>query len=85
MDHGFFWLTDEQVSWLEPHLPTDTRGKPRVESHFTRLGNPPRESHSMQRGISAGSITEMKLNNLSLRLIVANIVGAGRCCLINGC
>jgi len=31
MDHGFFWLTDEQFSRLEPHLPTDTRGKPRVD------------------------------------------------------
>ena len=26
-----FWLTDEQFSKFEPHLPTDTRGKPRVD------------------------------------------------------
>ena len=25
-----FWLTDEQFSKIEPHLPTDTRGKARV-------------------------------------------------------
>ena len=40
MSHGFrkqvrrnrdqFWLTDAQYSKLEPHLPTDTRGKARV-------------------------------------------------------
>ncbi|TCO14495.1 hypothetical protein EV666_1031, partial [Camelimonas lactis] len=26
-----FWLTDEQFARLEPHLPTDTRGKARVD------------------------------------------------------
>lgn len=26
-----FWLTDEQYARLEPHLPTDTRGKARVD------------------------------------------------------
>ena len=26
-----FWLTDAQFSKLEPHLPTDTRGKARVD------------------------------------------------------
>ncbi len=26
-----FWLTDEQFSKIEPHLPTDTRGKARVD------------------------------------------------------
>ena len=26
-----FWLTEEQFSKIEPHLPTDTRGKPRVD------------------------------------------------------
>ena len=26
-----FWLTDEQFSKIEPHLPTDTRGKERVD------------------------------------------------------
>ena len=29
-DH-LFWLTDEQFARLEPHLPTDTRGKARVD------------------------------------------------------
>lgn len=29
-DHSFS-LTDEQFARLEPHLPTDTRGKPRVD------------------------------------------------------
>ena len=29
-DHTF-WLTDEQFSQLSPHLPTDTRGKARVD------------------------------------------------------
>ena len=26
-----FWLTDEQFARLAPHLPTNTRGKPRVD------------------------------------------------------
>ncbi len=26
-----FWLTDEQFARIAPHLPTDTRGKPRVD------------------------------------------------------
>jgi len=29
MDH--FWLTDEQFAQIAPHLPTDTRGKGRVD------------------------------------------------------
>lgn len=29
MDH--FWLTDEQFARIAPHLPTDTRGKERVD------------------------------------------------------
>ena len=31
MDQSCFWLSDEQFSRLEPLLPTDTRGKPRVD------------------------------------------------------
>jgi transposase len=31
MDRGHFWLTDDQLERLGPHLPTDTRGKPRVD------------------------------------------------------
>lgn len=31
MHDGYFWLSDEQFSKLEPLLPTDTRGKPRVD------------------------------------------------------
>ena len=31
MDRDFFWLSDAQFARLEPHLPTDTRGKPRVD------------------------------------------------------
>src|SRR5271155_4906940 len=30
MDHHF-WLSEKQFARLEPHLPTDTRGKPRVD------------------------------------------------------
>src|SRR5215210_1562223 len=26
-----FWLTDEQIATIEPHLPTNRRGKPRVD------------------------------------------------------
>lgn len=31
MNRDCFWLTDEQFARIEPHLPTDTRGKPRVK------------------------------------------------------
>ena len=31
MNRDFFWLTDDQFSKIEPHLPTDTRGKARVD------------------------------------------------------
>ena len=31
MDRDCFWLNDGQFARLEPHLPTDTRGKPRVD------------------------------------------------------
>ena len=31
MNRDLFWLTDAQFSRIEPHLPTDTRGKARVD------------------------------------------------------
>jgi transposase len=31
MDRNCFWLNERQFARLEPHLPTDTRGKPRVD------------------------------------------------------
>jgi transposase len=31
MMSDLFWLSDAQFSRLSPHLPTDTRGKPRVD------------------------------------------------------
>ena len=31
MNDRYFWLTAEQFSRLEPLLPTDTRGMPRVD------------------------------------------------------
>jgi transposase len=31
MDRDHFWLSEKQFTRLEPHLPTDTRGKPRVD------------------------------------------------------
>ncbi len=31
MDRDYFWLDEEQFSRLEPHLPSDTRGVPRVD------------------------------------------------------
>jgi transposase len=31
MDRGSFWLSDEQFARLKPHLPSDTRCKPRVD------------------------------------------------------
>jgi len=31
LDQSLYWLTDAQFARIEPHLPTDTRGKPRVD------------------------------------------------------
>ena len=31
MDRDHFWLTEEQFAKIAPHLPTTTRGKPRVD------------------------------------------------------
>ena len=31
MNRDLFWLTDAQFSRIEPHLPSDTRGKARVD------------------------------------------------------
>jgi transposase len=31
MSRTLFWLTDEQWSRVEPHLPADVRGKERVD------------------------------------------------------
>ena len=31
MNRDLFWLTEEQFRRIKPHLPTDTRGKPRVD------------------------------------------------------
>jgi len=31
MNNPYFWLSDEQFLRIEPLLPTDTRGKPRVD------------------------------------------------------
>lgn len=31
MNRDHFWLTDRQFAKLQPHLPTNTRGKPRVD------------------------------------------------------
>lgn len=33
MDHRYFWLSQGQFRRLQPYLPTDTRGKPRVDDH----------------------------------------------------
>ena len=33
MNRDHFWLTKEQFARLKPLLPTDTRGKPRVDDH----------------------------------------------------
>ena len=31
MSRDHFWLTDKQFARIAPHLPTGTRGKPRVD------------------------------------------------------
>jgi len=31
MNRDLFWLTDAQLSKIEPHLPTDTRGNARLD------------------------------------------------------
>ena len=38
MNRDQFWLTDMQFSKIEPHLPTDTRGKARVDDRHVISG-----------------------------------------------
>ncbi len=38
MDRDHFWLTDAQFARIAPHLPTDTRGKPRVDDRRVITG-----------------------------------------------
>ena len=48
MDRDLFWLSDEQFARISPHLPRDTRGKPRVDDlrvisgivHVLKSGGP---------------------------------------------
>ncbi len=38
MNHDHFWLTEAQFARLEPFLPTDTRGKLRVDEERGAIG-----------------------------------------------
>ena len=38
MNRNHFWLTDDQFARLEALLPTDTRGKPRVDDRWVISG-----------------------------------------------
>lgn len=38
MRHNLFWLSDEQWAKIEPLLPTDVRGKPRVDDRRVLSG-----------------------------------------------
>jgi transposase len=53
-----FWLTDEQFARIAPHLPTDTRGKGRVDDRRVISGIVPvlnpAAAGRMHRGTSAG-------------------------------
>ncbi len=33
MSDGLFWLSEERFARITPHLPSDTRGKARVDDH----------------------------------------------------
>ena len=45
MERVHFWLTDQQFERLVPYLPTDTRGKPRVDDRRVISGIIPGFSH----------------------------------------
>ena len=38
MRSNLFWLNDEQWRWIEPHLPSDVRGKERVDDRTVISG-----------------------------------------------
>ncbi len=42
MEQDHFWLSESQFARLEPHLPTDTRGKPRVDDRRVISGIVPK-------------------------------------------
>ena len=39
MSHAKFWPSDDQLERIAPHLPRDTRGKPRVDDRRVISGN----------------------------------------------
>ena len=51
MNRDHFWLTDRQFARIAPHLPTDTRGKPRVDDRRVISGI----IHVLKSGAPAGS------------------------------
>ncbi len=50
----FFWFSDAQWSRIAPHLPTDTRGKPRVDDRRVLSGI----VHALQSGGRWGDCPE---------------------------
>ena len=45
MKRNHFWLSDEQWARIEPHLPTDVRGKERVDDR--RVISKRRPAHTL--------------------------------------
>jgi hypothetical protein len=41
MRRNLFWLSDDQWRQIEPHLPTDVRGKERVDDRQSKAGSVP--------------------------------------------
>ncbi len=69
MNWDQFWLTDTQFSKIEPHLPTDTRGKARVDDrrvisgiiHVLKSGSAHR---TLLRCVSARCLTHQSASSV---------------------
>ena len=69
MNRDLFWLSDEQFDRISPHLPRDTRGKPRVDDRrVTILGvEIPHICIPVRPGRNLGSIIEVAARNFLLK------------------
>lgn len=60
MDRDCFWLSDDQFARLSPHLPTDTRGKPRVDDRRVISGIVHVLSHALS--VSSSQVMSAELS-----------------------
>ena len=72
MNRDYFWLSEAQFARVAPHLPTDTRGKPRVDDRRVISG-------IVQVLVGGGSM-RLVSTDLGRRSTIATSAGQRRAC-----